>query len=94
MLPLLNWTSYFISVGRSKGRDHFIFITIPINLPPELFMYPKGIVDSDEYGPDDKLMHLTENEKRKRKNPTLSFPFSVPHVQSVFGMVLSWSTSL
>ena len=23
MLPLLNWT--FISVGRSKGRDHFIF---------------------------------------------------------------------
>lgn len=28
MLPLLNWTFHFISVGRSKGSDHFIFIII------------------------------------------------------------------
>ena len=42
MLPLHNWT--FLSVGRSKGRDHFIFIIITINLPSEIFMYPRGIV--------------------------------------------------
>lgn len=50
MLPLHNWT--FLSVGRSKGRDHFIFIIITINLPSEIFMYTRGIVNSDEYSPD------------------------------------------
>lgn len=50
MLPLPNWT--FISVGRSKGRDHFIFIIITINLPSEIFIYPPKIVDSNEYSPD------------------------------------------
>lgn len=35
MLPLLNWTFHFISVGRSKGRDHFIFMVVTINLPSE-----------------------------------------------------------
>lgn len=53
---LLNWTFHFISVGRSKGSDHFIFIIITINLPSEIFMNPRGIVDSDEYSPDDNLV--------------------------------------
>lgn len=52
MLPLLNWTFHFISVGRSKGRDDFIFLIITLNLPSEIFMSPRGIVDSDEYSPD------------------------------------------
>lgn len=67
MLPLLNWTFHFISVGRSKGSDHFIFIIIIINLPCEIFMYPRGIVDSDEYGPDDNLMLLTTTKKKANK---------------------------
>lgn len=46
MLPLLNWTFHFISVGRSKGRDDFLFLIITVNLPSELRMCPWGIVDS------------------------------------------------
>lgn len=65
MLPLLNWTFHFISVGRSKGIDHFIFIVININLPSEIFMYSRGTVDSDDYGPDNNLVLLTTSKKSK-----------------------------
>lgn len=65
MLPLLNWTFHFISVGRSKGIDHFIFIVLNINLPSEIFMYPRGTVDSDDYGPDNNLVLLTTSKKSK-----------------------------
>lgn len=74
MLPLLNWI--FISVGRSKGRDHFIFIIITINLPSEIFIYPQEIVDSDEYSPD---YNGVLNNNVKKKNLGLSFSFKVFH---------------
>lgn len=67
MLPLLNWTFHFIFVGRSKGSDHFIFIIIIINLPSEIFMYPRGIVDSDEYSPNDNLVLLTTKKQKQNK---------------------------
>lgn len=82
MLPLLNWTFYFISVGRSKGSDHFIFI-ITINLSSEIFMYTRGIVDSDEYGSDDNLVVLTitkKQQQQQKSKPMLSVPFSALHV--------------
>ena len=74
MLPLLNWI--FISVGRSKGRDQFIFIIITINLPSEIFIYPQEIVDSDEYSPD---YNGVLNNNVKKKNLGLSFSFKVFH---------------
>lgn len=91
MLPLLNWTFHFISVGRSKGIDHFIFIIININLPSEIFMYPRGTVDSDEYSPDNNLVLLITSKKINKK-PMLSFSFSALHVLWL-GVLPSWSTS-
>ena len=71
MPPLLNWT--FISVGRSKGRDHFVFIVVTINLPSEIFIYPQEIVDSDEYSPDYNGV-FNNNYKKKKKIQGSPFP--------------------
>lgn len=89
MLPLLNWT--FISVGRSKGRDHFVFIVVTINLPSEIFIYPWEIVDSDEYSPD--YNGVFNNNYKKKKNPGLSFSFKAFH-DWWLGIALSWPAFL
>lgn len=59
-------------------------------------MGPKGIVDSDEYSPDDKLVHVATTKNKKSKNSTLLFPFSARHVPSEpgwFGVGLTCSES-
>ena len=73
MPPLLNWT--FISVGRSKGRDHFVFIVVTINLPSEIFIYPQEIVDSDEYSPDYNGVFNNNYKKKKKKKKSRALLF-------------------
>ena len=92
MPPLLNWT--FISVGRSKGRDHFVFIVVTITLPSEILIYPQEIVDSDEYSPDyNGVFNNNYKKKKKKKNPGLSFSFQVFR-DWWLGIALSWPAFL